>query len=565
MVTLFGGSKPEEKNTAIIPAAQEGEVVEKTVIPLSPYATDFLAEREQTLSEFSRGAESTIRVSEVLGSLARLYEKIRNIVEYKGEHVLRRNAIERILRRLLWEHAAHDADRIANVLIRELIWARYVPNDSIPKSKIKELSVIISKYLYLLGKLSAKGTSLSAGQLRSWMWGVASCEIEEAIDPSSREPYVELMYTWFTTYFVWTDETPTEHEKQIQIYLAVHRALAKSDDEIMRYHLLLKEFPKWANAHETMVNEMADQFFRIHEEIEKHLAFADKFTLYRMVKRHTAPFEILKDLVQEEGKNARAVLQNSEKFTWKVREICQRKYALIQKKVNRGILRSVLYIFATKVVLALLIEIPYELYRFGALTFLPLGINVVVPPALMWLIGLTIRTPGEENTQRIIAKLKTVVYAQPVVKPAPYSLAKVSRGSTLGAVFSGIYFLLFLIVFGGITYLLLQLHYTWLGIVIFFAFLSLVLLFGFRVRFTASELKVTSDREGLFGHLFNNLTLPFLSTGVYLSKGLARLNFFTIILDFLIEAPLKTIIEIVEEWTTFIREKREEVVEVPEP
>ena len=52
--------------------------------------------------------------------------------------------------------------------------------------------------------------------------------------------------------------------------------------------------------------------------------------------------------------------------------------------------------------------------------------------------------------------------------------------------------------------------------------------------------------------------------GVYLSKGIAKLNFLTILLDFLIEAPLKIIVEVIEEWTSFIREKREEVVEVPE-
>jgi len=35
-------------------------------------------------------------------------------------------------------------------------------------------------------------------------------------------------------------------------------------------------------------------------------------------------------------------------------------------------------------------------------------------------------------------------------------------------------------------------------------------------------------------------------------------------LDFLIEIPLKNIIEVFEEWTSFLREKKEEVVEIPE-
>lgn len=550
MVTLFGhppdpGDATSEKPPAI-PA-------------LAPFTERFLATRDKEATRDERGAEPTIRVSDVLGSIAHLYERIRNVVEYKGEHVLRRNAIERIFKRLMWERAGHDTERIAMVLLRELIWARYLPNDSVPKSKIKAVGKIINKYLYLLGLL----TSVSNSD-REWVWGVASCEIEEALDPASREPYVILMFEWFKAHFDWNDEAVSQHEKEIQLYLAIHRALAKSDAEIMRYHLLLKEFPQWRTVNEAEVTQFAGKFFSLKREIETHLSFADLLTLFRVVQKHVAPFEIFKSVAAGEGTGLRLLLSNEPLFISRVREVCEGKYRQIQNKVNRGIVRSIIYIFVTKVLFALAIEIPYELYRFGTLTYLPLGINIVVPPSMMWLIGLTIKAPGEANTQRIISRLKTIVYTSGQVGKTNFSVIRVRSNSLLHSVFAGLYLLLFFLVFGVISYLLLQLHYTWVGLFIFFAFLSLVLLFGFRVRFTASELSVTSEREGLLGYLFNNFTLPFLSTGVYLSKGLARINFLTIVLDFLIEAPLKTIIEVIEEWTSFIREKREEVVEVPE-
>ena len=101
-------------------------------------------------------------------------------------------------------------------------------------------------------------------------------------------------------------------------------------------------------------------------------------------------------------------------------------------------------------------------------------------------------------------------------------------------------------------------------ILIFFAFLSLVILFAFRIRYNAHQLKVEGGREGFLSHLTSYLTLPFLNLGYFLSRGLATLNFFTVFLDFIIEAPLKNIIQIFEEWTVFIREKKEEVIQVPE-
>ena len=67
---------------------------------------------------------------------------------------------------------------------------------------------------------------------------------------------------------------------------------------------------------------------------------------------------------------------------------------------------------------------------------------------------------------------------------------------------------------------------------------------GYRVRFTASELNVTGEREGLISHLLSNITLPFLNLGVWLSQGLRRLNFLIVAMDFLIEAPLKSMIAV---------------------
>jgi hypothetical protein len=119
------------------------------------------------------------------------------------------------------------------------------------------------------------------------------------------------------------------------------------------------------------------------------------------------------------------------------------------------------------------------------------------------------------------------------------------------------------LILGSIAYGLDKLHFNIISAIIFFIFLSLVLLFGYRVRFTASELMVTGEKEGFLSNLFNNLTLPFLRLGFWLSRGLSKLNFLIILMDFLIEAPLKIIIEVVDEWTSFIREKREELVEVP--
>ena len=124
-------------------------------------------------------------------------------------------------------------------------------------------------------------------------------------------------------------------------------------------------------------------------------------------------------------------------------------------------------------------------------------------------------------------------------------------------------FFLYFLIFGSIGLLLIGIGFNVLSATLFFIFLSLVLLFVYRVRYTANELNVQGEREGFLSHIFSLITIPFINVGSLLSQGFQRLNFFLLLMDFLIEAPLKNVITVFEEWNVFIREKREEVIEVP--
>jgi hypothetical protein len=44
------------------------------------------------------------------------------------------------------------------------------------------------------------------------------------------------------------------------------------------------------------------------------------------------------------------------------------------------------------------------------------------------------------------------------------------------------------------------------------------------------------------------------------NKGVAKINIFTVIFDFFIEAPFKLIIDIVEEWIKFTKDRKEEII-----
>src|SRR5690606_939533 len=95
--------------------------------------------------------EEVIEVSAPASGAATLYEKARTAIDYQEEHLLRRNAILRIIKR----YAGSDttiAD-ISERLLRELIWAKYLPNKGVPVRYIGMLIPIFEKYEHMIREL----------------------------------------------------------------------------------------------------------------------------------------------------------------------------------------------------------------------------------------------------------------------------------------------------------------------------------------------------------------------------------------------------------------------------
>ena len=93
-----------------------------------------------------------IKVSALISRLAFFYEKVRNAVDYDEEHLLRKNAIARILRRqVMIEGVVKESDsrRIAEHLLVELIRASYLANGKVPELKITEVTKLLEKYIRL--------------------------------------------------------------------------------------------------------------------------------------------------------------------------------------------------------------------------------------------------------------------------------------------------------------------------------------------------------------------------------------------------------------------------------
>ncbi len=269
---------------------------------------------------------------------------------------------------------------------------------------------------------------------------------------------------------------------------------------------------------------------------------------------------ILRDLIAQNEANLGQILADPELLQKTVAQVTNFRYRKAATNLRTAAIQSFIYIFLTKMLFAFIIEIPYDLYVLGRLKALPLFINLLFPPFFMLITTQTVTVPGLANTQRIIRHLKDAIYARGVTLP---SLTLDFLGSVrpfLNLTFATLYILTFVLIFGGVTFILNKLEFSLASIAVFFFFVSTVAFFAFRIRRNFGDLTITEEKEGLLSGLFNFISYPFIRLGHLFSQALSRFNIFILILDLLIEAPLKMLLELIEEWFAFIRQKQEEIL-----
>jgi riboflavin transporter FmnP len=104
-----------------------------------------------------------------------------------------------------------------------------------------------------------------------------------------------------------------------------------------------------------------------------------------------------------------------------------------------------------------------------------------------------------------------------------------------------------------------QIDFSWVSVIIFLFFLAFASYFIIKIRRTAKEWVVIEKRENIVGFMIDFFSVPIVATGKWLSGKFARLNVFAFVLDFIIEAPFKVFVEIAEQWTRYVKERKEEL------
>ncbi|OGG26896.1 hypothetical protein A2960_01975 [Candidatus Gottesmanbacteria bacterium RIFCSPLOWO2_01_FULL_39_12b] len=532
-------------------------------LSLSKYTLALIAKWEEG-SRASGNSHNKISVSQTVSFAAFLYEKMRNAVEFKEDHLIRRCAIERIIkRRMILNENGRD---IAEPLIKELLWARYYENNTIGEEKIVEIQTIIDKYFFLRNELSRGRSGREQENLANFMLEVLSCEIEENLSPSQkREAFTNYVYQILRPHIMPFSGNNGLQEKDVQVYIAVEKTLSHSDSAVIRYHLLKLMIPEitqitWKNS-----DSLLTQLYDIYQHIGKYLRYPQADKLRNIIKKEIPAFLILKDIFEQNPRSISQIITSEEQLKFKVDEACRKRYDESKTRLRRTGIRSFIYILLTKIIFALLLEIPYDLYFLKSISILPISINVIFPPFLMFLIILSVTVPGDDNTRKIYQLILGTIDNNPETPDAIHSQIDIdrrgkARGLLFTSIFSLLYLLTYFISFGSIIYVLSFLKFSVVSQGIFIFFVTLVTFFAFKVIQITQEYQVILH-EGFLTPITDFFFLPVIRVGQWLSgEILSKFNVLIFIFDFIIEMPFKAIVEVIDEWVHFVRLKKEEMI-----
>jgi hypothetical protein len=246
-----------------------------------------------------------IKVSSLISKMSFYYEKIRNYVDYKEEHLLRKNAIERILKRQIIIEGVIKEQSVEDMsmhLLTELIRAGYLPNNEIPEDKIGEIKIVIEKYLSLRKLLIPQVNIMSKENKENNRWVIAMCasEIEEKLsDNQVTKHIISQMYEILASEIKLPEDLPYEKDLEIQIYVGIHRVFLKFDRDMLEFQLLKYFNANWLHASEDEIAKVAKNFEILHQAISKQIDHPLVKQLNKIISGYTVYFSILEDVIRE--------------------------------------------------------------------------------------------------------------------------------------------------------------------------------------------------------------------------------------------------------------------------
>ncbi len=524
----------------------------------------------------------TIHVDEVASKVAAFYERIRTIVDWKEEHLMRRTAIIRKLKRRFLDLELNNfssTENIAESLVLELIRGGYFPNDKIEESKILDSQKIIDKYVFVLKNNPENKEGKAGLQFYTGLLEIASCEIEETLAPSIKEmSLIDYMFYLMKERIkvndnIYERNILKKEDKDIQIYIAVQQALFKLDNPIISYNLIKYKYPQWDNPSEEELLKIAQNIYKIWNNIENDLLHPLGKKFYTICEKYDTAYLLIGDILSRDnfekiqgresflqGENSRPSqeIYDPSLLEGYVRNAYAKRLKDLKTKITRAAIYSTVSIFITKILSLIIIEIILAKIFTGHLDTLSLVIDIIIPTALMAMLVMTVKPPSKNNIHIVIIEIMKIFYQKDKIDTYEVKISR-KKGVITRTILSLTYLIGACISFGAIYWIFNYFKFPITSIIINIIFIALILFAGTAVQKRSQELTIEEDSGGFLMFVSDILFLPITGAGRWLSNKWKKYNAVTAFFSALIDMPFSVFVEFLERWRGFIKDKKEEL------
>ena len=263
---------------------------------------------------------------------------------------------------------------------------------------------------------------------------------------------------------------------------------------------------------------------------------------------------IFAEILRKERGGTRALIDNPQKFRDAVFATAQSRYKTISKKVRTAIIRSVIFILLTKFIFAFSVEATYDNIVVGHIQWNALIVNIVAPPILMIIASLFIRTPDINNTKRIYDKIMNILFVDKpeLDRPLVISLKPDKRNPILNLIFTLLWWGSFVFIFYYMIHFLAELKFSPASQGIFVFFVAIIAFLTYRINQTAYSYTIFV-RQNFLSPILDFFFTPIIKAGRKFTEGIAQINIFIYIFDYMIEMLFKEIFGFLEKWFFFLQ------------
>jgi hypothetical protein len=518
-----------------------------------------------------KSKDPKIHVDEIASGVAQFYEKVRKIIDWKDDNVLRRGAIERILKRRLFPKIVlrsfkeSDSPELAKTIVEELIRGGHLPNHEVPQSRIQSVSNVLSKYLYFL-EYTVKSFGITdvkkGNNVTTFIIEIAACEIEEVLVRPVKEYGIinAMSKILYERIKVIPEDSLSPDLVLDMLRVSVQRKLYHLDDNYIIYMYLRRKFPNWSSFSEQELRWFAENIATIKEDSEQYINSKVCKKFDEVVEEVDTVFLLLDDVFEGLRENLESIeksIQDENLLLSLIEDNYKKRRISLKRRLRNSAIFSTLSVLISNFVTFYILEVPIARLFYEEFNTLATIVDFVLPAVVMFMLIVFIKPPEDENLTRVLSATKDLLFVNSDFEN--YEVELNEDSSKLGRFFAEVfYILLSLFLFCGIGYVfyIAQLPITSVVYDTFMVAITFYAALG--VRKKSKELEVGAHRN--FGDLlFDVFTVPLAKIGGFLSSKWKEYNVVAIFTNYLVEIPFVAILDFIELWSKFMKDRKAEI------